>query len=72
MRCESVVYPNASMVVPQSVLFFGARIGVSPIVSGPNSLIWSKANDADAVSAERPFESRCALAPRDNRQRMPW
>ena len=57
MRCESIVYPNASIVVSQSVLFFGARTGVSPISPGPNSPIRSEANDADAVSAERSFES---------------
>ena len=51
MRCESIVYPNASIVVSQSVLFFGAKIGVSPISPGPNSLTWSEGNDADVVTA---------------------
>ena len=64
MRCESTVYPNASIVVSQSVLFFGARIGVSPISPGPTSLTRSEANDADAVSAERSLEPYCTRASR--------
>ena len=57
MRCESIVYPNASIVGSQIVLFFGARIGVSPVSPGPSSLTCSEASDTDAVSTERSFES---------------
>ena len=64
MQCESIVYPNASIVVPQSVLFFGARIGISPISPGPKSLTWSEANDAHAVSAGRSCESCCTRVSR--------
>ena len=34
--CELMVKPKASIVVFQSVLFLGARIGVAPVSPGPN------------------------------------
>ena len=36
-------------MVSQSVLFFGARIGVAPASPGPNKRMWSEARDVEAM-----------------------
>ena len=51
MVCELMVKPRASIVVFRSVLFFGAKIGVTPVSPGPNNRTWSEASGADAVNA---------------------
>ena len=59
--CELTVKPNASIVVSQSVLFFGARIGVSPSAPGPNNRTWSDAREADATRAVLSLSDCCTL-----------
>ena len=47
-----MVYLRASMTVFHSRLFYGARLGFSPVSVVPKSLTWSEANEADAVSGD--------------------
>ena len=49
--CEVMVKPRASIVVSQSVLFFGAKMGVTPVSPGPDNRTWSEASEVDAVNA---------------------
>ena len=51
MVFELMVKPRASIVVFQSVLFFGAKMGETPVSPGPKNRTWSEAIDADAVNA---------------------
>ena len=46
-----IVYPSASTVVSQIVLFLGERMGISPSSPGPNRRTWSDAREADAINA---------------------
>ena len=43
--------PSASIVVSQSVLLIGAKMGVTPSPPGPNNRTLSDARDAEAISA---------------------
>lgn len=45
--CEFKVCPNTFILVFQSVLCLGAKMGVSPTSPGPNNLIWYDSTDAD-------------------------
>ena len=41
MVCELIMNPSASIVVSESVLVMGAKMGVMPSSSGPNNRTWS-------------------------------
>ena len=51
MVFELIVKPSASIVVSQSLLLLGAKIGVTPSSPGPNNRTWSEASEGDAIKA---------------------
>ena len=59
---ELMVNPRASTVEFQSVLFFGARIGVSPFSLGQNNLTVPDARRAKAIRAVWSDALCCTLA----------
>ena len=62
--CELIVEPSVSIVVSQSVLFLGARIGATPASPGPNKRTWAEASEAEAVSAVVSSSECCTLTSR--------
>ena len=64
--CELMVNPRASIMVFQSVLFWGARIGVTPVPPGPNKHTWSEASEAEAVNAVVSWSKCCTRISRSS------